>query len=195
MVNNSILIVEDEDILRETLSYEVKTRGFNVAGAANGEEAIEIMDKESFDLVITDLVMEKLGGIDVLKKVNELCSETKVMILTGYGTIETAIEALRLGAADYMLKPYDKAELFLRVDNCLKQQELQRRVKIYENILPVCCKCKKIRDDDGKEHGDGEWMDLADYLTNKAKVEVSHGFCKECANEFNKEIDEMKKRE
>lgn len=114
-----------------------------------------------------------------------------VTILTGHATIGTAIEALRLGASDYLLKPYEKDEMFLRVENCLKKLELQRKVKLYEDILPVCCKCNKIRDDTGKMHGEGEWMNMAAYMEEKARIKVSHGYCKECYDDVQKEIDKL----
>ncbi len=188
MNNYSVLVVDDEEIIRKTLKLDLKRKGYDVAIAENGEVAIEMLGVKNYDLIITDLVMDKMDGIGVLKEALRLNESAMVMILTGHATIKTAIDALRLGAADYMLKPYEKEEMFLRIENCLKNIELQKQVRLYENILPVCCKCNKIRDDTGKMHGDGEWMSLEVYLTKKAKVKVSHGFCKECYQEQTKNL-------
>lgn len=121
-----------------------------------------------------------MDGLEVLKAAKRKNSNAFVMILTGYSSLESAIEALKLGAADYMLKPYDKTEMLLRITNCFKKLELQKQITIFEKILPVCCKCKKIRNDAGKEHAKGEWINLESYLEKVCKVDVTPGRCPKC---------------
>lgn len=186
-----ILIIDDEELILRSLEIDLKKRDYDVTITNSGEDGIKKLKETDYDLIITDLIMESLGGIDVLKEAKQKNRETMVMIITGYASITSAVDALRLGASDYMLKPFNKAELFLRIDNCLKKLELQRKIKIYETILPVCCKCKKIRDDSGKKPGTGEWMNMDTYLTNKAKIDISHGYCDECVNELKREIEDM----
>jgi len=189
---STILIVDDEELILKTLKFDLKKKGYNVTVASSGEEAIEKLKETYFDLIITDLMMDEASGIDVLHEVRAQKTEAMVIIFTGYASIETAIEAVRLGANDYILKPYNKGELILKVGNCLSKLELLRKVKLYEDILPVCCKCKKIRDDTGCSHGEGEWMAMETYLTNKAKIGVSHGYCNECHEEMIKELHDLK---
>jgi len=95
-----------------------------------------------FDVIITDLMMDGIDGIGVLKVANELHPSTPVMILTGYGSLDTAIDALRLGAFDYMQKPCDKNELLERTKKCINHLLLHRKIKAFEAFLPVCCVCK-----------------------------------------------------
>jgi YesN/AraC family two-component response regulator len=133
--------------------------------------------------------MDGINGIQVLKKAKELRPDILVMVLTGYGSLDTAVDALRLGAFDYMQKPCDKDELLMRTKKCLDHLILNRRIKIYEKFLPVCCVCKKIRDDDGREPGTGVWMEPDLYLAKKTEVETSHGYCDEHAEELRKEIE------
>jgi len=195
MRNYSILLVDDEEIIRETLGSNLRKKGFDVTLAENGAVAVERLNHNVYDLIITDLMMEGIDGMEVLKQVKERNADTMVSILTGYGTINSAIEALRLGADDYMLKPCDKTEMLLRISRCFERLELKKRVKLYEGILPVCCKCKKIRDDTGKEHGKGRWVDMEMYLAGKVNVEVSHTYCDECYDELKKDIDDYTKKD
>ncbi len=74
---------------------------------------------------------------------------------------------------------------------CLDYLELERKIKIYEKILPVCCVCKKIRDDTGKEHGTGKWMSLESYLTTKSKIDITHTYCPECAKKIQEENEDL----
>lgn len=191
MKNISILVVDDEEIIAESLKFDLKKKGYEVSVSPSGEDAVEKIEKAGFDVIITDIVMGKLDGLGLLEVIKAKQPGAKVIILTGYASIDTAIEAVRLGADDYLQKPYNKVEMFLRVDKCVTQLELERKVLLYENLLSVCCRCKKIRDDTGVEHGKGEWMPMETYLHNKSKVEVSHGLCNECFDKANKEIEDF----
>jgi len=99
----SILIVDDEDIIRESLSFVLTKEGYRVQSAANGKEALEKVKAGSFDVVLTDLEMPEMKGIELLENITRFSPETMVVIITAYGSIETAIAALRKGAIDYIL--------------------------------------------------------------------------------------------
>ena len=132
-------------------------------------------------MVITDLIMEEVGGMQVLEKAKAKDSSCMVMILTGYGDMSSAIDALRLSADDYLLKPCDPEEMHFRVERCIKAIEMRRRIKTYENIIAVCCVCGKIRDDVGCDHGKGDWLSVEQYLWRRAMVAPSSTYCPECA--------------
>ncbi len=133
-------------------------------------------------------MMDGIDGIGVLKEAIELHPDTPVMILTGYASLSTAVEALRLGAFDYMQKPCEKDELLARTSRCIDHLILNRKIKAYEKILPICCVCKKIRDDNGKEPGTGVWMEPDLYLDKKTEIKTSHGYCPEHAEQLRKDI-------
>jgi len=134
-----------------------------------------------FDLIITDLIMESTDGIQVLQKAKELNSEIQVIILTGYGDLDSAIKAMRNQADDYLLKPCESQEMIFRVKNCLEKQEMTRKISLYQKILPMCCVCKKIRDDSGKKPGTGEWVKIETYIHEKADLDITSSYCPECA--------------
>jgi len=120
MLSHSILLIDDEPVLRETISDSLQHEGFEVTIASNGKEGLESFKSQSHDLVIVDLIMEGMGGIEVSKEIAKLQPETPVMILTGHGSLATAIEAVQLKLYDYILKPIDRANLVEKVHDCLK---------------------------------------------------------------------------
>lgn len=181
MRRHSILLVDDDPFILTGIGQNLESEGYQVATAENGETACELLEQDEYDLVITDLVMDKIDGIQVLKKAKEKNPVTMVIILTGYGDMTSAIDALRLDADDYMLKPCQPEEMSFRVAACLDRQELSRKIKLYEQILPVCCVCKRIRDDSGRQPGEGDWISLDAYLWNKARMSVSSTYCPRCA--------------
>ena len=188
MRNHSILLVDDEPLITKGTGGDLKEKGYEVTTANSGEKAIELLENATFDLVITDLTMGAIDGIAVLKRAKEISPETMVMILTGFGDMASAIEALRSGADDYLLKPCEPEEMYFRVSKCLEKLEFKRKLQLYEDILPVCCVCKKIRDDSGRDPGSGNWIQMENYIRDMGRVEVTATFCPECAKKEKEEI-------
>lgn len=124
-----ILVVEDEDIARKNLEHILVKTGYDVVSVNNGNKAIDLLQSQNFDLVITDLKMEKVDGMQVLHKTKELQPYTEVIMITGYATIETSVQAMHNGAYYYIAKPYKIEE----VRHITKQALLKRRLRI-ENI-------------------------------------------------------------
>jgi len=177
----SILLVDDDPFITKTTGRDLKEEGYEITTANSGEKAIELLENAAFDLVITDLVMDSIDGIGVLKRAKEISPETMVLLLTGFGDMASAIEALRSGADDYILKPCEPDEMYFRVSKCFEKLELKRKIKMYEGILPVCCVCKKIRDDSGREPNTGNWMQMENYIRDVGGVEVTSTYCPACA--------------
>lgn len=190
MEKKSILLVDDEQLILDSLYRELTNEplGFDVAVASSGELAIAALNERFWHLVITDLIMPGIDGFQVLKEAKRLNPHTMVIILTGYANMEAAIDALRLGCDDFLQKPCDPEELLYRMSNCFLKQELLVKVHVYENILPVCAYCKRIRDDRQSETK-GQWHSLEQYFTQVQRVNVSHGCCPECLERLLAEMD------
>ena len=181
MQKKKILLVDDELSILDSFAKILAHAGYEVTTAASGEEAITKLQADNFDIVLTDLAMPGIDGLGVLMEAKKQGShDIGSIIITGYGDMTSAIEALRLGADDYIVKPCNVKELLLRVEKCLEKYDAFRRVKAYENILPICMYCKNIRDDTGTEKGEGKWLLLEEYLHKKSGVNLSHGICPEC---------------
>lgn len=106
-----ILVVDDEEIARTNLEYVLKKEGYEVATAANGLEALERMGEREFDLILSDLKMEKMDGIQLLESARQVARHTEIVLITGYATVATAVDALKKGATHYLPKPIDLEEL------------------------------------------------------------------------------------
>lgn len=119
-----ILIVDDEEIIRESLSFVLKKEGYIVDEAEDGQSAYDKLIQNYYDLVISDIEMPKLKGIDLLEKVVQAGIRVSFIIITAYGSMETAIKALRNGASDYILKPIEFDELIIKVDRVISLKKV-----------------------------------------------------------------------
>ncbi|MEK6777062.1 MAG: sigma-54 dependent transcriptional regulator [bacterium] len=124
----SVLIVDDESDVRRGLQLILGKKNFDVKGAASSEEALELLRHSHFDFVITDIKMGGMHGIELLKKVKEKWPRTEVIVITGFGTIETAVEAMRLGAYHYITKPFNNDEVTLTLQRAAHEQELENEL-------------------------------------------------------------------
>jgi len=112
-----VLMVDDEVVFCENMTKLLNTRGYQAKAVNEGEEAIRVLKKEAYDVVVLDLKMPGMNGIDILKKLNELNVSSQVIMLTGHGGVDTAMEAIKLGAYDYLPKPCEVDELSEMINN------------------------------------------------------------------------------
>ena len=186
-----ILLVDDDQLILEGIGSYLESNGYQVTRASSGEMAVDLLRTTNFDLVISDLVMETTNGIQVLQKAKRLDPEIQVIILTGYGDLDSAIQALRNQADDFLLKPCESQELLFRVNKCLDKLAMSRKINLYQKILPICCVCKKIRDDSGRYPGSGDWVTIESYFRKKADLDVTSSYCPDCAH---KAMNDFKSR-
>ena len=191
MKKYNLLLVDDDPFILEGIGEDLKSNGYQITRASSGETAVELLESTNFDLVITDLVMDSTDGIQVLKRTKELNSDIQVIILTGYGDIESAVESLRNQADDFLLKPCESQEMLFRVKNCLEKQELTRKINLYQKILPMCCVCKKIRNDSGRHPGTGDWITIEKFIHEQAELDITSCYCPDCAK---KTMDEFTRK-
>ncbi len=132
-----IIIIDDHDTMREGLELLLRRRGHRTFAAEHGPRGLELLEENGADLVITDLKMSRMDGIEVLSKVRERFPETEVLIITGYGSIETAVEAMKLGAADFLTKPFSSEQFGVKVDRLLETREERERLRRENRNLRV----------------------------------------------------------
>ncbi len=123
-----LLVVEDDEAMRDLLVEELSEAGFQVTAARNGREGIDRVRREPIDLVITDLRMPDLDGFDLIRDVKATPRSPHIVMITAFGSIETAIKAVKLGAYDYITKPFEMEELVLVADKALEERSLRRQV-------------------------------------------------------------------
>lgn len=184
MRDKAVLLVDDEIPILESLGNYLERNDFIVKTVTSGEAALAEFRTTRYDMVITDLVMDGMNGIKVLQEVKKIDHDTCVLVLTGQGDMAKAIEALRSGADDFLLKPCDADELIMKMERFFTIQEARKRIRINEKYLPICIYCKKVRDDgSANEPGEEEWLQLDQFLRQRSGIDLSHGCCPECFNE------------
>lgn len=151
-----ILVVDDEKAIRDSLNMILTDEGYTVISAADGEEALDLINKDDFDIVITDIKMPNIDGMELLSKGTKNSPSTFFIIMTAYASVNTAIEALRYGAYDYIIKPVEFDDLLLRVKRLLDYKKVslenkllrQRVVEVgdFNNIIGKSEPMKKVFD-------------------------------------------------
>jgi len=124
----NILVIDDEAGLREMLIFGLADEGCRVIGAASGREALEIVEKGSFDLAICDIMMPGMNGIDTLRGMKDVQPDIEVIMATGFATLQTAIDAMKAGAFDYIAKPYDLAQVRLVFAKAIEARDMRNRI-------------------------------------------------------------------
>jgi DNA-binding NtrC family response regulator len=127
---NKILIIDDDKSIRDTLSVFLSESGFKISSARNGEDGVEICEKERPELIICDLKLPKISGFDVLKKIREIDSSIPIIIMTAYGDSHSTIEAIQLGAYDYIEKPLDIDRLNVLIKRTLEEKKISEHLEI-----------------------------------------------------------------
>ena len=122
--HKQILVVDDEPNLRRVLSAQLERDGYEVHTAEDGEQALGILKEHHIDLVITDLRMPKIDGMELLRRAQKLDAELPVVMITAHGTVDNAVEALKTGAFDYLTKPFDQVEVRTIVAKALRTRDL-----------------------------------------------------------------------
>lgn len=130
-----LLIVDDDLSLREFLTLFLKREGYTVEVAANGERALEFLEAEPFDLVLTDMRMPRMGGLDLLDAIRERKIQTQVVVMTAYSTTDTALDAMRKGAYDYIVKPFKLDEVKVILNKCLEKSALVKENQALKKTL------------------------------------------------------------
>src|SRR4030067_3107541 len=131
----SILLVEDNDSMRQMLSRTFASEGFEIETARNGSSALQALCSKRYDLVITDLKLNDLDGINVLSAVKDVDTEIQVIIMSAYGSIETAVQAMRQGAYDFITKPFDPEHLLLLAKKALENRRLANQNALLKEVL------------------------------------------------------------
>lgn len=129
-MNAKVLLVDDEEQFVEVLAQRLQTRGFHVETTFNGDDAIQLIGQHDVDVVILDVLMPGRDGIEVLREIKRIKPLVEVIMLTGHGTVDTAISGMKLGAYDYLMKPTDTSELVEKITKSFQRKtEQEERIR------------------------------------------------------------------
>lgn len=122
----NILIIEDEKEIREGLAELLEDAGFLVDSAGNGQQGLDKIAKKDFDVVVTDLIMPVVGGMEVLREIKHIKPQTRVILITAFATVDNAVEAMKAGASDYITKPFRIDEVQTKIRKVLAEAEFNK---------------------------------------------------------------------
>ena len=162
-----ILVVDDEPVARQSLSDILRLEGYSVNSAPNGQSAVEFVRTHTVDLIVVDLRMPGMDGLEVVQVVNQISPDTEVILLTAHGSTETAIQALRLRIHDYLLKPALPVQIIASVKKGLARREVRLKSRTGPGLTPTEEAASEIR------FKDGTLADLSRRLVRKNK-KVAH---------------------
>lgn len=131
----SIMVVDDEAIVRQSLYYWFRRYGYFVEAVSSGQEALDRLEERSFDVMFVDIMMPGMSGLELLEKVKELYPDTIVIIITAYGSIDTAVKAMKMGASDYLLKPFKPDQFNLVLEKIIHQRRLNSEYRYFKGLL------------------------------------------------------------
>ncbi|MEE9390096.1 MAG: response regulator, partial [Candidatus Aminicenantaceae bacterium] len=134
-MKDKILVIDDEAGIRSSLKGILEDEGYSVKTTETGEEGLNFLKAQNFDLILLDIWLPKMDGIEALKKIKMLDEDTPVVMISGHGTVETAVKATKLGAYDFLEKPLTLEKVILTVKNALKQKRLEEEnIQLREKI-------------------------------------------------------------
>ncbi len=131
----NVLIVEDDLKMREGLVELLTEDGFHVESAENGQKGLDKIKEKDYDIVLTDLIMPVIGGMEVLRETKRIKPRTYVILITAYATIENAVEAMRAGASDYITKPFKIDEVQTKIRRVLAEAEFEKKSRMIDSDL------------------------------------------------------------
>jgi DNA-binding response OmpR family regulator len=175
-----ILIIDDNPQSIKLLGNILDSKGYSTAVAMNGTEALKFLENEIPDLILLDIMMPGMDGFEVCRsiKMNKNARETPVIFLTAKREIDDLVRGFEVGGVDYVTKPFNSNELLIRVKTHLDLKKARDEIRRLKGIIPICCNCKKIRDDKGF------WEQVEIYIESHSDAEFSHGICPECTKEL-----------
>ena len=137
MKGSKILLVDDEVVFTDNMSKLLTNRGYRVTAVNSGDNAVRALEEEDFDVVVLDLKMPGMDGITTLREIKKLDLFTQTLILTGHGSIDTALEAIRIGAYDYLTKPCEIDELMEKIEGARETKDLEATYNRMEKIQKI----------------------------------------------------------
>jgi DNA-binding NtrC family response regulator len=137
MIGAKILLVDDETVFTDNMSRLLNTRGYRATAVNSGEDAVNILKGDRFDVVVLDLKMPGMDGITTLREIKTLGLFAEILILTGHGSIDTAMEAIKLGAYDYLTKPCEIEDLVAKIEGAWEKKDTAEKKDLEEKIQKV----------------------------------------------------------
>jgi DNA-binding NtrC family response regulator len=130
-----VLVIDDDAAVRDSIDRMLRSAGYTVRTASSGEDGLALARDSTFDVILSDMRMPGISGLDVLRRLREHRVDSGFIIMTGFGTVDTAVEAMKLGAVDFVQKPFFRDELLMRVRAAAERRQLARQVDLLQRHI------------------------------------------------------------
>ncbi|MCK4765899.1 MAG: response regulator [Candidatus Aminicenantes bacterium] len=176
-----ILVVDDDPMSLNMIKKILTESNYDPVLVRDGALAFKYLEKGKPDLILLDIVMPVMDGLEVCKKLKEhnLAKNIPVIFLTGKTSMKDLIEGFQAGAVDYVKKPFNPAELIVRIKTHIELRRAREEIKTLHGLIPICSQCNKIRNDD-----EGLWERFEGYIEKHSEAFFSHGICPTCAHKL-----------
>jgi DNA-binding NtrC family response regulator len=135
MSEKYILVIDDEDDVLELLKELIEKMGYNALTASNAQEALDILDNTKVDVIISDLLMPEMDGIELLKRVKARKGDIPFLVITGHPTVETAVDAIKKGAYDYLPKPFQMQDVAIKINRAVEKKGMGERLRWSKGLV------------------------------------------------------------
>lgn len=187
MTQHNVLIIDKDSQALFAVSRILEKTGFNVTMAISGISGMEFIKSSSFSLILSEVFLDDADGLSILEAARNATPDTMVVFQTAANDPVLREKAFRLGADDYLFKPYQSEELLFRVKKCIENREIRRRLKRRNSYVIGCCVCKKFRID-GDGTGRSKWVEIEDFMNTEMNIPLSSTYCPECARSVQEEL-------
>jgi DNA-binding NtrC family response regulator len=134
-IHKRVLVVDDDHAILDILSQYMKIIGLDAVSAASGEEALKYFEKDQFDIVISDIKMANMDGLTLLAEIKKIDPDVLFIVITGYPSIETVLEAMKKGAVDYLVKPFQFDEIKIKIERALVEKDMNKQLKNNQGLI------------------------------------------------------------
>lgn len=134
-IHKRVLVVDDDEAIRDVLCQYMQTIGLDAVCAASGEEGLKAFTKDHFDIVISDIKMAQMDGLTLLNEVKQIDPDVVFIVITGYPSIETVLEAMKQGAVDYLVKPFQFQEIKIKIERALAEKDMNSQLKSNRGMI------------------------------------------------------------
>lgn len=186
MAKHNVLIIDNDSqaLFSAGRTLEIK---YNVTMALNGSSGMDFMERSSFSLILTELSLGDATGLSILEAARNTTPETMVIFQAEAINPEFKKKAFKLGADDYLFKPYQSEELLFRVEKSIENHEFKQKIRFQSNFVTGCCACKKIRSN-GNGSEKNTWMEVEEFIKAEMNILLSSTYCPECAQNVQEDL-------
>lgn len=175
-----VVVVDDDPKNLQMVGSILLKNNYEPVLAASGAQALDVLDDRQPDVILLDVVMPDMSGFEVCRRIKEQpnLKAVPVIFLTAKSDIRDLLEGFKIGGVDYVKKPFHPAELMARIRAHVELKHAREEIKTLQSLIPICSKCKKVRDDQGY------WESVEVYFANHAESLFTHGLCPDCMEEL-----------